>query len=225
MPEHGPASQSDDLDSSGTEGIFLSSLLLVRKIAYGRLSRFAEADISDIVQEAALRLVKWRDKHREKSELMTSADWSSFTARTAHNEINRYCLKRSKNGEVPIDEAGSMQECWSGGEENVEVTSLVKKVWREICLLSLYQRRSLLFHSSELLIYFLQCGIEEGRILESLELSEEEWDRIASRLPLTDAEIASIMKPGKVIGDPRLAANAVKKARCDARKKLKGLVR
>lgn len=224
-PEDGQAGQTSNARPASAEGIFLASLVLIRKVVHGRLFTQPESDVSDIVQNTSLRLLKWRDKYREKSERMTADEWNSFTARTTHNEINRYCSSRMNGGEVSIEETHSLQDGSSEHEVPIEITSLVRKVWQGICSMSLYQRRSLLLHSSELLIYFLQCGIEEARILESLELTEEEWDPIAGRIPLVDAEIAQIARPGKLIRDRGSAARAVKKARCDARKKLKGLMR
>lgn len=221
-PEDGP---SGNPQASSADVIFLASLIVIRKVVNSRLFTRPESDISDIIQDASLRLLKWRNKYREKSEQMTADEWNSFTARTAHNEVNRYRSGQMNRGESPIEEAYSLQDISAEHEVPIELKSLVKKVWQGICSMSLHQRRSLLLHSSELLIYFLQCGIEEARILESLELTEEEWEPIAGRIPLPDAEIAEITRPGKLIRDRGSATRAVKKARWDARKKLKGLIR
>jgi DNA-directed RNA polymerase specialized sigma24 family protein len=70
------------------EGFFAGSLKLIRKVIAGRRSVVAD-DAPDISQEAALRLWKWLTKFEDKSSRMAEADWKSFTARTAHNEVNR----------------------------------------------------------------------------------------------------------------------------------------
>ena len=98
---------------------------------------------------------------------------------------------RSEN-EVPLDEAAPIPSKAPEGNAEVEVASLVNKVWQEICKLSVYQRRSLLLHSPDLIVYFMSCGVEEEAILRILDFNGEEWQQIIERLPFTDAEIAEI---------------------------------
>lgn len=206
------------------ENLFVGIGVLVRRVAYGRIPILQAADIPDIVQDVSLRLWKWCMKYGEKSERMTDTDWNSFTARTAHNEINRYYSNRKGlRDDVSLDEAASVPTSAPEGNTDVEMISLVNKVWQEICSLSVYQRRSLLLHSSDLIIHFMLSGIEEETIARTLEFDGEEWQQIIERLPLTDAEIAEIFLKSYVSGNRQPNAGAVKKARFDARKKLKGL--
>ncbi|MGH9947585.1 MAG: RNA polymerase sigma factor [Pyrinomonadaceae bacterium] len=203
----------------------VDSLLLIKKVAYGRTAALREGDVADVVQETALRLWKWLGKYGDRGNEMTGPDWESFTARTAHNEINRYWSNRIKGSEVSLDEVHSIPGGSLEGDANAEMISLVKNVWQEICILSLRQRRSLLLHSPELVLYFFQYGIEERAIANVLGMDDEEWRRVLTRLPLTDIEIAEITRDSEDDREIQLVAHSVKKARFDARKRLKRLKR
>lgn len=206
------------------ENVFFAIVVLVSRVAHGRIPIIQATDIPDVVQDVSMRLWKWSTKYGEKSEKMTEPDWNSFAARTAHNEINRYYSNRmrSKN-EVPLDEAASIPSKAPEGEAEIEVASLVNKLWQEICSLTVYQRRSLLLHSPDLIVYFMSCGVTEEAIVRTLEFKDEEWKWIVERLPFTDAEIAEISQGDSSSGRRQPNPGAVKKARFDARKKLKGL--
>lgn len=174
----------------------------------------------DIAQEAVLRLWKWREKYQEKAIELKMSEWDSFSATTAHNEIKRYFSNRLRGNEVPLDEA-----VWTGnetpeGNADSEMFSLTRKVWQEICRLTLYQRRALLLGAPELVVYLIQFGVDEQGIVASLEISNEIWSDISERLPLSDREIAAIARTSRMISDPEAAALAIGKARFDARKKL-----
>ncbi len=204
------------------EGFFAESLKLIRKVIAGRRSVMAD-DVSDISQEAALRLWRWRSKFEDKSSQMAEADWKSFAARTAHNEVNRNLSNRNKRIETSLDETEAL-----GGEvdaSSAETIVLVETVWQGICRLSLYQRQALLFSSVDLVLYLFQFGIEENELLAKLELTRESWERISTRMPLTDIEIAEIANPNSANGQRVATAGAVKKARFDARKRLKELMK
>ncbi len=177
----------------------------------------------DISQEAALRLWKWLTKFEDKSSQMAAADWKSFTARTARNEVNRNLSNRNKRIETSLDES----ELFAAERDasSPETFVLVKTVWQGICRLSLYQRQALLFSSVDLVLYLFQFGIEEDELLAKLELTRESWERISTRMPLTDIEIAEIANPNSANGQRSATAGAVKKARFDARKRLKELMK
>lgn len=215
-----PPSESDS--ALDREGFFAESLKLIRKVIAGRRSVMAD-DVPDISQEAALRLWRWRSKFEDKSSQMAEGDWKSFVARTAHNEVNRNLSNRNKKNETSLDETEAL-----GDEVNAssaETFVLVKTVWQGICRLSLYQRQSLIFSSVDLVLYLFQFGIEEDDLLAELELTKESWERISTRMPLTDIEIAEIANPNSANGQRVATAGAVKKARFDARKRLKELMK
>ena len=215
-----PPSESDS--ALDREGFFAESLKLIRKVIAGRRSVMAD-DVPDISQEAALRLWRWRSKFEDKSSQMAEGDWKSFVARTAHNEVNRNLSNRNKKIETSLDETEAL-----GDEVNAssaETFVLVKTVWQGICKLSLYQRQSLIFSSVDLVLYLFQFGIEEDDLLAELELTKESWERISTRMPLTDIEIAEIANPNSANGQRVATAGAVKKARFDARKRLKELMK
>lgn len=149
-------------------------------------------------------------------------DWKSFSARTAHNEVNRNLSIRYKQNEVPLDDFDARDD--TVGDESAETFLLVETVWQGICRLSLYQRQALLFSSVDLVLYLLQFGVDENALLRELELSRTAWESIAARMPLADAEIAEIANPGSERKRTKATANAVKKARFDARKRLKELM-
>lgn len=213
------SNKSKDNSSSG-EILLTSAFALVWRVILGRRAAVLEADISDVAQEAILRLWKWRERHPAKANGMTMAEWDSYTAKTAHNEINRFFLNQKGTNEVPIDEASLISANTAEGSSEAEMVSLVGNVWQETCKLSLYQRRALLLNSPDLMLYFLQFGVSEAAILESLEVSNEQWRDILERLPLSDVEIAAIARSHKTGRDPEAAARAIRKARFDARKKL-----
>ncbi|MBK7934544.1 MAG: hypothetical protein IPK01_13895 [Acidobacteria bacterium] len=71
----------------------------------------------------------------------------------------------------------------------------------------------------------LQFGIEENELLAKLELTKESWERVSTRMPLSDIEIAEIANPNSANGQRSTTAGAVKKARFDARKRLKELMK
>ncbi len=215
-----PPSGSDS--ALDREGFFLESLKLIRKVIAGRRSVVAD-DAPDISQEAALRLWKWLTKFEDKSSRMAEADWKSFTARTAHNEVNRNLSNRNKRIEISLDEIDLLN-----GEldaSSAETFALVKTVWQGICRLSLYQRQVLIFSSVDLVLYLFQFGIEEDELLARLELTSKSWEAISARMPLTDIEIADIAKPNSANGHKVATPGAVKKARSDARKRLKELMK
>lgn len=202
---------------------FLKSLPLIRRIADGRRPLLGESDISDITQCVALRLWKWSGNHREKSDRMSAKDWDAFAARTTYNEINRHYSSRAMSNEVSIEQAYSVSGDVLEGGAYAEVFSLIRIVWQEICNLSIRQRQALLFHSSELAVYFLQAGIKPIEMAAVLDVSLEEWTRLCERLPLSDVEIAEITQAADDPRSGRSVAKAIKKARFDARKKLERL--
>ena len=202
------------------EGFFSESLSLIRKVIAGRRTVRSD-DVPDLSQDIALRLWKWYSKFEEKSSQMEEDQWKSFTARTAHNEVNRNLSNRSKHPEVPLDEiqAGNVST-----DAAAEGTILVEIVWQGICKLSLYQRQALLFNSIDLVLYLLQLGVEERELLEALALTSETWEAVAERMPLSDTEIAEMASLNEGRTQLVVSPGAVKKARCDARKRLKELM-
>src|SRR5262249_42582278 len=154
----------------------------------------------------------------KKAEGMTTEEWHSFTAKTAHNEINRFSTSRTKICEVPIDDASGISAPASDGETDAEIASLTGSVWQEICRLTLYQRRALLLGSPELIVYIMQFGIAETEVVASLEITTQDWADILTRLPLSDREIAA--RSSKTNSNSETTAGAIGKARFDARRKL-----
>lgn len=155
---------------------------------------------------------------------MEKDEWSSFTARTAHNEVNRTLKNRSKKSEVSFDEIESIGDVQSTDLQS-DTFQLVDSAWQGICKLSLYQRQALIFSSIDLVLYLLQYGVEQKDLLTALNITENDWEKIAERMPLSDEEIAQIAKPGSILRETKTTAGAIKKARFDGRKKLKELMK
>jgi len=193
---------------------FLAALPIVRRIVARRYSGLDPASGSDLVQEVALRIWRWRSKHEDKSNEMTGEDWNSFAARTAYNEVNRELSRTRRPANLPLEEVAENEEPSIDGQSDVEVFSLIRQVWQATCQLSLRQRRSLLLHSQELIIYFLQIGVTESELMHALDFSENVWCEIRDRLPMTDIDIAEVTKG---------TAGSIKKARYEARVKLEGI--
>lgn len=231
LPQHGkldeeqPVQGPDATAVRSAELSFLGALPIVQRIVGRRRLRLDSTHASDLVQEVALRLWRWRSTYQAKSEKMSNEEWNAFAARTAYNEVNRHFSKDKNAANVPLDVLSEIQEPSVEGQTEIEVFSLISQVWQVICRLSLRQRWALLLHSQELIIYFLQGGITEWEVAEVLELSGGDWNDIRNRLPLTDAQIA------KEIGcaGQRTAflstAGSIKKARHEARVKLEGSIR
>ena len=216
-------------DQDGTaaqsESSFLEALPIVQLIVRRRRAALQQEDISDLAQGIALRLWKWRGKYREKSENMSSDEWNSFAARTAYNEVNRHFSKSAGAVRVDVENALNIAEPSVEGETEIEVFSLISAVWQEICHLSLRQRRALLLHSQELVIYFLQSGITDDDLAHVLGIDDEEWNDIRYRLPLSDAQIAEVINKYDQSRDILSLARSIKKARHEARTKLGGVGR
>src|SRR5258707_4023117 len=217
LNESSTASNTDDRSNShdtaaNSEHSILEALSIVRLIVRRRLS-FQCTDISDIVQGIALRLWKWRDKNREKSESMSAQEWKSYAARTAYNEVNRHLSKSSTGIVVSVEIAEEIGEPSVEGDTEIEVFSLIRSVWQDICGLSVRQRRALLLHSQELVIYFLQSGINNAELARIMGFGETQWNDIRNRIPLSDIQIAEVTrKLGDIKSLPAIA-RSVKKAR------------
>jgi len=209
-------------DAHDREGFVAESLKLIRKVIAGRRS-VPNDDVPDISQEIVLRLWKWRTKFEDKSARMADVDWLSFTARTTHNEVNRNLSNRGRHIEVSIDEVELSQGSQISPSD--ETFQLVEIAWQGICKLSLHQRQALLFSSIDLILQLFQFGIEEDELLGTLGLTRESWESISARMPLTDLEVAEIANTNSGKRQRRATAGAIKKARCDARKKLKELMK
>lgn len=223
-----PNSQESSLQKKSEES-FLAALPVVRKIVRRRCLTApvgSATDASDLEQGIVLRLLDWRRKHHEKSEQMTEDEWKSFAARAAYNEINRLFTEGTDVETIPLENIHeAADQTPIEGSASVEIYSLVQRFWQEICSLSLRQRRALLLHSQELIIHFLESGIEGGELAHVLEITEDEWSRILDRLPLSDIQIADLSRAGSN-GDGKnieSIAKSIKKARFEARGRLQKL--
>lgn len=227
LNESSTASNTDDRSNSrdttaNSEHSILEALSIVRLIVRRRLS-FQCADISDLVQGIALRLWKWRDKNREKSDAMSNEEWKSYAARTAYNEVNRHLSKLTTGIAVSGVIADQIAEPSVEGDTEIEVFSLIRSVWQDICGLSVRQRRALLLHSQELVIYFLQSGVNNAELARVMGFSETQWNDIRNGIPLSDIQIAEVTREQRDGKSLPAIARSVKKARHEARKKLEGV--
>lgn len=224
-PGEPPSPEAQRPQERRNDGFIREALTLIKLISTGRHSGLRESDVPDVTQETALRLWKWLEKFPEKSNGMSGEEWNSFTARSTYNEVYRHRSKLIKQNEVPLDDVPEVTDINSSAESDVEMAILVCEVWQGICRLSLYQRRALLFHSAELLIYLMQFGVDEKHIAKALSFEEEEWRILSLQLPLTDIEIAKLVSGASDIATTDSAVRNIKKARHDARKKLGKLKR
>ncbi len=209
------AKRSPDAEGAPTEISFLASLPIVQRIVSRRRSHLDPENKSDLVQDVALRIWRWGSKYPEKSEQMSGDEWNAFAARTAYNEVNRQRSREGRLASIPLEETSEVQQHTAPGQADIEVSSLIHQVWQATCELSLRQRRSLLLHSQELIIYFLQIGVTDKDLAKVLELTDADWNTVRDRLPMTDIEIAEIAG-----GTP----GSIKKARYEARVKLEGTI-
>lgn len=220
------ASTSDVSSARPSEDSFLTAMPIVQRIAGRRRSQMNSTNASDLVQEIALRLWRWATNHREKSEGMSDDEWRAFAARTAYNEVCRsFSRERTAIANIDPDDVPTFETTAIEGQTGIEVFSLIRAVWQGICELSLRQRRSLLLHSQELIIYFLQSGISDEELAEVLEFKVAAWYDIRDRVPMTDVEIANTIECAGELVRPSPTVGSVKKARHEARVKLEGFMR
>jgi len=125
--------------------------------------------------------------------------------------------------EVPLELVHEFEAKAQDAESDLEMKELVRKVWQGICNLSLYQRRALLLHSAETLIYLMQFGISESRIASELSFDFETWKVLSTQMPLTDMEIAKLVNGNGNPSEIETSVRNIKKARYDARKRLEKL--
>lgn len=206
-----------------SDDYLLTALPVVQKIVRRKTVFSWHSEASDLVQKVALRLLQWRKKYQEKSEKMSQDEWQSFAAKTAYNEINRHNSNSSFQTEVPIESENEViaQDSLLEGQSDAEVFSLARVVWQETCNLSLRQRRAFLLHSQKLIIDFQNIGITDEEIAGSLEISVGEWNDLRVNIPLTNIQIAELtFKKGRH-KSLESQANSVKKARYEARAKMR----
>ena len=204
-----------------SDDYLLTALPVVQKIVRRKTVFSWQSEASDLVQGIALRLLKWRDKYREKSEEMSPDEWQSFAAKTAYNEINRH-FSNNPLTDLPLD---SVQEAATEksleGQSEAEVCSLALEVWQKICNLSLRQRQALLFGSQELVVYLLKAGITDEELAEHLNLTAQEWAEVKDRLPLKDFQIGELLSKAGNRNTVEAIAKSMKKARHEARAKVR----
>lgn len=220
LPQHGGYDEQDPKRDSNAdaaaENSFLASLLIVKRIVTRRQAARDPAQAADLVQEIACRIWRWRLNHQQKSERMSEGEWNSFAARTAFNEVKRHFSRATRSESLPLESVTEAAQTSIEKQTEIEVALLIKQVWQAICQLTLRQRQSLLLHSQDLIIYFLQIGISDEQFADLLDVTSAEWISILGRLPMTDAEIAA---------QTASTAAAIKKARHDARVRLGGSIR
>lgn len=217
-----PDSVEQPSHHKNSENAFLAVLPIVRKIVRRRLIASEQADAAaDLEQGIILRLLNWREKNQETSEKMSEGDWKSFAAKTAYNETNRHYSKSA--GDAALDAASALESPERlAGDSKIEFQSLARFVWQGTCQMTLRQRRALLLHSRKLIVYFLQGGVKDEELAQSLELEIEEWLEVKIKLPLSNARIARFV--GVSGGESRnleSAIRSIKKARHEARRKLR----
>ena len=207
----------------GDEDSLVETMEVVRKIVSRKTSMFWYGEVSDIVQAVSLRLIKWRDKYREKSNEMTPEEWESFAARTAYNEMNREYRKSSQVTLVNLEFVCETADDKSiEGQTRTEVISVAMNLWQQICKMPQKQRQSLLLGSRLTISYFMMSGVKDVELADKLDLSLETWNHIRHKLPLTYDEIAKLIE-GEKACEARISKtrNYLRKARHAARKKLR----
>lgn len=219
------SSISEDLSYlTDSDDSLVASLPLVQKIVRRKVVLSWASEASDLVQGVALRLLKWRNKYQDKSEEMSPDEWQSFAARTAYNEINSHFQSNSATI-VPLDEALEVASPEIvEGESETEVNSLARLVWQEICGLSLRQRRALLLGNQKIIINFLKTGITDEELAEILSLSIEEWATVKGKLPLKNIQIAALIQREGSKKNIESISKSVKKARHEARVKVRRVI-
>lgn len=210
---------------SDSEDSLLAALPVVQKIVGRKTASSWQSEASDLLQGITLRLLKWRRKYQDKSEEMSSDEWQSFAAKTAYNEISRHYSNNPTFTEIPLDSTSDIaSQDLLEGESDAEIYSLVVNIWQEICSLSLRQRQALVLNSQELVIYFLKCGIDDDKLAGMLNFTADEWVSVKTKLPLSDRQIADLKKVTDGNKSIESTAKSIKKARYEARFKIRRLI-
>ncbi len=203
------------------EDRLLAALSVLRLITTRKSFSGGQADALDFVQTVILRLLGWRTRHEEKTKEMLREDWESFGARAAYNELKRPSTRARRH--EPLEAANEIfAEHGVAGETPAEVDSLARAAWQAICRMTLRQRRALLLNSQDLIVQLLTSGIEESKLLEVLEISARQWREIDWTLMLSDRQIAALDREEKSV--TKQNENNVKKARFEARAKIKSII-
>lgn len=215
LPREREGNVTSESKHEPSESAFLAALAIVRRIVARRRSSLDPTNGLDVVQDVALRIWRWRLKHPDRSRKMSVEDLNAFAARTAYNELNRDLARTRRPAHLPLEASSENEEPYVPGESDLESVSLIHQAWQEICKLSLRQRRSLLLHSHELVIYILQIGISEAQLACVLDFNESDWSVIREHLPMSDLQIAERIEA---------SVGSIKKARYEARGKLEGVI-
>lgn len=214
-----------DLDLSAkedSEASFLAAMPVIHSIIRRKIAFSHQTDSSDIFQEIVLRLWSWRNRFRQKSSRMSPTEWRAFAAKTAYNEINRYFSSKKKF--VSLDEVSKVSSSGSiAGETGAEIESLARSIWQGIRRLTLRQRRALLLHDQRSIIYLLTGGISDEELAKALEFTDEDWLEVKARLSSSDLQ-TSEFSGCRNRNNVTLNAGSVKKARHDARAKLRTII-
>lgn len=224
FPGNVPSPDADIKPEHSSEGFIPEAFKLIKLITNAHRTSLPAFDIPDVVQDTSLRLWKWHIKFRERSSGMSRDEWRSFTARSTYNEISRSRTKSSRLKEVPLEFVPESEDKSQDAEADLEIKELVLKVWQGICCLSVYQRRALLLHSAETLIYLMQYGISEERIASALSFDIAMWKGLSAQIPFTDVEIARLVNENVGLVNSGEQVRNIKKARYDARKRLERLI-
>lgn len=223
IPEKEVPELAEDFSfETASDDSLVATLPVVQKIVSRKTILYWHSEASDIVQGIVLRLLKWRKKYQKKSEEMSSEEWQSFAARTAYNEINRNYKHNPILVESPLESVTDVvAQNTLEGQSEAEFFSLAHQVWQKICSLTVRQRQALLFGSQNLVIYLLKCGITDQELAESLNLTPEKWIEVKDRLPLKSFQIGELLSELGNEKSIESIANSIKKARHEARAKLR----
>ena len=222
-----PDSEEKTSHQKNSENLLLAALPVARKIVRSKLALSEGADdASDLEQGIALRLWKWRETHAEESERMSPDEWNALAARTAYNEVNRHFTGKINARSVPLEAASDVEAADAlEGESKFEIETLARYIWQDICQMSLRQRRALLLHSRKLILYLLQGGIGDEELARVLEFAADVWLEIKDELPMSSIQIARLADAADKPRSLESVINSIKKARHEARARLRKLTR
>lgn len=219
------------LASSVQEKYFLNTFPLIQKIASRRLSVYCQATVEDITQKVMLKLWSWKTARSERD--LTEDEWGRLANIAAQNEVKRFYAGKQQR-EVPLAEitentdfhrlTETATEVEIEGNSEIELRSLLGQMWKLILNQSLREKYALLLKNRELLNHLFAyrcCNIQEAT--DVLELTKDEFIKIYRSLPLSDQDIAVILR--RQLGEEVSAENVLKarqRAKAKIRKELAG---
>ena len=184
------------------ETYLIDTFPLIKQIVSRQVTVSDIDEAEDLVQEVKLGLLIW--KRNRSTNQYTREEWLKIANTSAYNEIRTFYSRRSTNSLSlsTIDEddicncaKNSLSVTRLEGSTNMELHSLLVKIWEVIQRQTLIEHYALLLKNDELFLHLLSyrgCDIKE--MAEKLHLQEIDVEQLVKEVPLTDKQITVFLQ-------------------------------